>query len=341
MRIDIGVGSPDPRDAGRIARLAEEAGFDGVWAAETTHDPFVLSALMLAATERLEVGTSVAIAFARSPVTIAHSAWDLATLGNGRFLLGLGTQVRGHIERRFGMAWSAPAPRLEEWIGAVRAAWRTWSSGEPFRFRSEHLDLSLMPTFFSPSPLPFDAPAGAAAPISVAGVGPGLARLAGRAADGFQVHPFHTARYLAEVLEPAIEQGLAERAAPGAPFERVVPLFVVPAEDAALRDEVRRQVAFYAATPTYRAVLALHGRERAGERLTRLAATGRWDEMAVLIDDDLLREVAVVAPREELRDAIRARVRGRAERLMLLVPFPAGGDGPAGEWLSRLVAALR
>lgn len=346
MKVDLAPGSLDPRRAAEIASLAESAGFDGLWLAETEHDPFLAAGAALAATTRLEVGTAVAVAFARSPVVIAQTAFDLAALGEGRFQLGLGTQVRGHVERRFGMPWSAPAPRLAEWIGAIRAAWAAWQNGHGFRYRSEHLDLSLMPEFFRPPPLPFPSPAGGARiPISIAGVGPGLARLAGRIADGFQVHPFHTARYLAEVIEPALGAGAAARdpAASGRAPERIVPVFLVPAEDAALREEVRRRIAFYASTPTYRGVLRLHGREAAGERLSRLAVTGRWSEMPALIDDELLAEVAVVAPAAELGAALVARIAGHAERVVPILPIDAGRvEGATGPlaW-ETMVGAIR
>jgi probable F420-dependent oxidoreductase len=331
VKVDLAPGSLDPRRAAEIARAAEAAGFDGLWLAETEHDPFLAAGAALAATHRLEVGTGVAVAFARSPIVIAQTAFDLAALGEGRFQLGLGTQVRGHVERRFGMPWSAPAPRLAEWIGAIRATWAAWQEGRDFRFRSEHFDLSLMPDFFRPPPLPFPPPGPGRPriPISIAGVGPGLARLAGRLADGFQVHPFHTARYLAEVLEPALAAGAASRdfAAWGVAPERIVPVFLVPAEDARLREEVRRRIAFYASTPTYRGVLRLHAREAVGERLSRLAVTGRWSEMPALIDDALLAEVAVVAPAAGLGAALAARVAGHAERVVPILPFDGGPDG--------------
>jgi probable F420-dependent oxidoreductase len=347
MKIDLAPGSPDPRAVVGVARAAEATGFDGLWLAETEHDPFIAAAAALAATRRLEVGTGVAVAFARSPIVIAQAAFDLAALGEGRFQLGLGTQVRGHVERRFGMPWSAPAPRLAEWMGAIRAAWTAWQDRSDFRFRSEHLDLSLMPDFFRPAPLTFPAPAGGRTriPISIAGVGPGLARLAGRLADGFQVHPFHTARFLAEVLEPALATGAESRdpAAAGLAPERIVPVFLVPAEDAALREEVRRRVAFYASTPTYRGVLRLHGREAAGERLSRLAVTGRWSEMPALIDDGFLAEVAVVAPAANLGEALAARVAGHAQRVVPLLPFQPepGGRLPNGGTWASLLATLR
>ena len=378
MKVDLAADSPEPGDVARIAGAAEALGFDGLWIAETAHEPFVGSALALAASRRIGVGTGIAVAFARSPVTIAQAAFDLAALSGGRFQLGLGTQVRAHVERRFGMAWSAPAPRMAEWIAAIRGAWAAWQDGAPFRVSGEHLDLSLMPKFFSPPPLAFEPAAGRPRiPVSIAGVGPGLARLAGRVADGFHVHPFHTARYLAGVIEPALAEGEARRggdrvgAAPsrsdtsareGAPgpaavdaavtpphVERIVPVFLAPTDRPDLLEAARSRIAFYASTPRYRRVLALHGREHAGEQLSRLAAAGRWAEMPPLIDDELLAEVAVVAPTDALPDLLARRVSGHADRVMPLLEMGRSGpglianglEGPNARLVRRLIATLR
>jgi probable F420-dependent oxidoreductase len=346
MKVDLAPGAVAPGGVAALAAAAEAVGFDGLWLPETQHDPFIGLALAAAATSGLHLGTSVAIAFARSPTVLAQTAWDLAALSGGRFELGLGTQVRAHVQRRFGMAWSEPAPRLAEWLGAIRAAWATWQDRAPFQWTSEHLDLSLMTPFFSPPPLDYPAPDdGPRIPISVAGVGAGLARLAGRLADGFHVHPFHTARYLARVLEPALAAGAERRPAelPRRRVQRIVPVFLAPTDEPAVLAAVRQQVAFYASTPSYRAVLAAHDRERIGEQLSRLAATGRWAEMAALVDDELLAEVAVVAPSDGLADALAARVTGHAERVAPLLPVRLEADGSLADARSwrRLVATLR
>ena len=353
MKVDCTFDAAAPSSVASAARAAEALGLDAVWFAETAHDPFVAAALALSATRRIAVGTGIAVAFARSPIVLAQSGFDLAALGQGRFALGLGTQVRAHVERRFGMPWSAPAPRLGEWIGAIRAAWSAWQYGAPFRYAGEHVDLSLMTPVFSPPPLDFPAAPGTSRiPLSVAGVGPGLTRLAGRQAEGFQVHPLHTARYLAETIEPALREGEAGRAdsegrdlaaVAGKRAERIVPVFLAATEDRAAVEEVRRRIAFYASTPSYRRVLALHGRERAGEQLSRLAATGRWDEMPAQIDDEFLALVAVVAPGDGLADALAARCSGAADRVLPLVPFELTPDGePADRRLwERLISTLR
>ena len=366
MKVDLPAGSPAPAGAGRLAMAAESLDLDGIWLAEAEHEPFVLAALALAATARIEVGTGIAVAFARSPIVLAQAAFDLAALSGGRFHLGLGTQVRAHVERRFGMSWTAPAPRLAEWIAAIRAAWATWQDGAPFRVRSEHLDLSLMPSFFSPPPLGFEPhPGRPRIPLSLAGVGPGLAHLAGRVADGFQVHPFHTARYLAEVLEPALDRdgaGSAGREAEGGGaqplagprpsalgpragprIERIVPVLLAPTDDPGTLEQVRARIAFYASTPSYRAVLELHGRGHVGERLGRLAVAGRWDEMAALVDDELLALVAVVGPADALPDALAARVEGHADRVLPILPFEPDSAGalPNARAWERLIGTLR
>ena len=346
MKVDLAPGAIAPGAVAGLAAAAEAVGFDGLWLPETQHDPFVGAALAAAATSRLHLGTSVAIAFARSPTVLAQTAWDLAALSGGRFELGLGTQVRAHVQRRFGMAWSEPAPRLAEWLGAIRAAWATWQDGAPFQWTSEHLDLSLMTPFFSPPPLAYTTPGDEPRiPISVAGVNVGLARLAGRLADGFHVHPFHTARYLAKVLEPALSAGAERRPAelPRRRAERIVPVFLAPTDRPAIQEAVRRQVAFYASTPSYRAVLATHDRDRVGEQLSRLAATGRWAEMADLVDDELLAQVAVMGPADSLADTLARRLAGHAERVAPLWPVRVEPDGSLADarvW-ERLIGTLR
>ena len=366
MKVDLPAGSPAPSDAGRLAVAAETIGLDAIWLAETEHEPFVLATLALAATSRIEVGTGIAVAFARSPVVLAQAAFDLAALSGGRFQLGLGTQVRAHVERRFGMTWTAPAPRLTEWIAAIRAAWATWQDGVPFRVRSEHLDLSLMPSFFSPPPLEFEPPAGRPRiPLSIAGVGPGLAHLAGRVADGFQVHPFHTARYLAEVLEPALDEGVAGAgrrdeggsAQPPSGGQHAAPRARDPGRgsSASCRCSSRPPTTPPSSSrcgrgspstprprPTAR-VLELHDRGQVGERLGRLAVAGRWDEMAALVDDELLALVAVVGPADALPDALAARVEGHADRVLPILPFEpdSAGELPNARAWDRLIGTLR
>jgi probable F420-dependent oxidoreductase len=293
-------------------------GFDAVWATETIHDPFLPGALVAEHTRRLSYGTAVAIAFARSPATLAYTAWDLAQASGGRFILGLGTQVKAHIERRFGMPWpDSVVGKLREQIAAMRALWHTWQTGEKLNFRGEYYKLTLMSPFFNPGPIKHPE-----IPIYVAGVNTGLARLAGEAADGFVVHPFHSMEYLRQVLLPAIGQGAEKAGRERSQVKVSVTAFVVTSPEEDLF--VRSQIAFYASTPSYRPVMALHGWDATAERLSSLAAQGEWGEMPALIDPDMLATFAVVASEKDLPGALVVRYRGLADRLGLYLPFVPG-----------------
>ena len=301
-----------------IAKAAEALGFSALWSTETMHDPFLPGALVAEHTQTLGFGTAVAIAFARSPATLAYTAWDLAQASGGRFILGLGTQVKAHIERRFGMPWpESVVDKLREQIGALHAFWNTWQTGEPLNFRGEYYRLSLMSPFFNPGPI--ETPH---IPIYIAGVNTGLGRLAGEVADGFLVHPFHTPRYLNEVMFPAIEQGLAKSGRSRENVNISVTAFVVTsAEDS---EFVRQQIAFYASTPSYRSVMALHGWDAEAEQLSALAARGKWGEMPGLIDNEMLGTFATVVDASELTAALSERYGGVADRLALYLPFIPG-----------------
>lgn len=299
-------------------RAAEAIGFDTVWSTETTHDPFLPGAFVAEHTRALRFGTAIAVSFARSPATLAYTAWDLAQATGGRFILGLGTQVKAHIERRFGMPWPAsPVGMLREQIAAIRAFWQTWQTGSRLNYRGEYYKLTLMSPFFNPGPIEHPE-----IPIFIAGVNPGLARLAGETANGFHAHPFHTPRYLREVVAPAIEAGAARAGRTPKACQISTSVFVVtrPEEDA----YTRQQIAFYASTPSYRAVLSLHGWDAVAEQLSALAARGQWGEMPALITDDILNEVAVVAPAEDLAAHLRARYAGLSARITLYIPFIPG-----------------
>jgi len=301
-----------------IAKAAEAFGFGALWSTETLHDPFLPGALIAEHTQRMNFGTAVAIAFGRSPATLAYTAWDLAQASGGRFILGLGTQVKAHIERRFGMPWpESVVDKLREQIGALHAFWNTWQTGEPFNFRGEYYKLSLMSPFFNPGPI--ETPH---IPIYIAGVNTGLGRLAGEVADGFLVHPFHTPRYLNEVMLPAIEHGLAKSGRSREDVKISVTAFVVTSPDES--QFVRQQVAFYASTPSYRPVMALHGWEAVAEQLSALAARGKWGEMPALIDNEMLETFAAVVDASELTAALSERYGGVADRLALYIPFVPG-----------------
>ncbi len=320
MKFDIAIQPTSLAQVPALARTAEALGFDAVWTAETQHDPFLPHALLAEHTTHLRFGTAVAIGFARSPMTLAHSAWDLAHLSGGRFMLGLGTQVKAHIERRFGMAWpESPVKKLRELILSLRAIWDCWQTGERLNFRGEYFKLTLMSPFFNPGPIEHPH-----IPIFIAGVNTGLAKLAGEVCDGFHVHPLHSPEYVREVLRPAIASGAAHTARAATAVQVTGSVFVVTSE--AERTFVRQQISFYASTPSYRPVLAHHGWETTGEELSALAARGQWAEMPALVTDEMLNAFAVTAPMADLAPHLQARYAGVLDRLALYRPFVPGED---------------
>ena len=320
MRFDATFTPPSLTRAGDIARAAEELGFAGLWSAETAHNPFLPLTLAAAATRRIQLGTAIAVAFPRSPMVTAQIAWDLAEQSAGRFILGLGTQVRAHIVRRFSADWGPPVPKLREYIGAMRAIWHSWQEGERLRYEGEHYRHTLMTPFFAPAPMPH-----ADIPIYIAGVNHGLAALAGEACQGFHVHPFHTVPYLREVVLPGIAAGAARVGRSPSEVTLSCSCFVITGRDAAEieanRERVREQIAFYASTPSYAVILRVHGLEDLAARLSQMVREGRWAELPAQIPDDFLAEVAVEAPPEELAGRLRARCAGLLDRVGYYFPY--------------------
>ncbi len=318
MKIDANLPPVALHEAVQIGRAAEALGFAGIWSSETQHDPFLPLALIANETQSLEIGTAVAIAFARSPGTLAYTAWDLAASSKGRFTLGLGTQVRAHIERRFGMAWpDSPVGQLREMVSALRALWRTWQSGERLNFRGEHFNLTLMTPFFNPGPI--HSPD---IPIYIAGVNPGMIALCGEVADGLHGHPLHSERYLREVLKPALREGAARGGREPEEIKLSVSVFMATNEKET--EFVRSQIAFYASTPAYRRVFQLHGWEQRAEELSALARRQEWQAMSALIDDRILETFALVAPEEAMAEALFRRYGGLVDRLTPYLPLRPG-----------------
>jgi probable F420-dependent oxidoreductase len=309
--------------AAEVAAAAEEIGFAALWAPETAHNPFLGLAVAAEHSRRLTLGTAVAIAFPRSPMVTAQIAWDLAAYSKGRFVLGLGTQVRAHIERRFSAQFDQPVARMRDYILAMRAIWDTWQHGRPLRYKGEFYQHTLMIPFFNPGPIEYPA-----IPIYIAGVNSGLAQLAGEVCEGFHAHPLNSAKYLREVIHPQIAAGAAKSGRDPAACAVVGSAFVItgasPAEREKLRGAVRQQIAFYASTPTYRPVLECHGWGEVGEQLSQLAAQQRWAEMPTLVTDELLAAFAVEAAPEALGAALLERFDGLLDRVSLYIPFVPG-----------------
>lgn len=320
LSIDRGIPS-DLTAVPARAREIELQGYDGCWTGELAHDPFLPLLLAAEHTSRLQLGTSIAVAFARNPMLIAYLGWDLNTYSQGRFILGLGTQVQAHIEKRYGMPWSHPARRMREFVAAVHAVWATWQDGSRLSFEGEFYRHQLMTPMFTPEPQPHGVPR-----IFIAAVGDLMTRTAGEVADGLIAHAFTTRRYLDEVTAPALQSGLDAAGRSRETFELSCPVFVVTGENAeqfeASAAAHRKQLAFYGSTPAYRKVLELHGWGDLHTELHRLSRLGEWDTMATLVDDEVLAAFAVVAELPDVADALVRRCAGAIDRV--LPGFPAG-----------------
>ncbi|MFC8529950.1 TIGR03617 family F420-dependent LLM class oxidoreductase [Nocardia sp. NPDC057227] len=328
MRIDGNIGGTvDGTGGAELTELdtqvdaAECAGFDGVWTTEVGRDPFLPLALAARRNPRLQLGTAVAVAFARNPMTVAATANDLHHLSGGRFTLGLGSQVKAHITRRFGMPWSSPAERMREFVAAVRAIWVSWATGTTLNFHGDFYEHTLMTPMFTPPPNPWGTP-----PILVAAVGARMTAAAAESADGLIVHGFTSQRYLTEVTTAAVLRGLAESGRERGDFTVSYPGLVATGDDersfAAARAAVREQIAFYAATPAYRGVLDLHGWGDLHVELHRLAGLGRWSAMTGLVDDTVLGTFAVVGEPAAAGAEIARRFGGLVDRFTLYTPYP-------------------
>src|SRR5277367_6285764 len=319
MKIDGGIGF-DPDGMAAEAIKAEENGYDGVWSAETNHDPFLPIAVGAAAVQKLEFGTGIAVAFARNPMNLAVLANDLQLLTKGRFMLGMGSQIKPHITKRFSMPWSHPAPRMRELIAAMRAIWATWETGEPLAFRGEFYTHTLMTPFFDPGKNPYGNPK-----ILLAAVGELMTEVAGEVGDGLLVHGFSTERYLREVSLPALERGAAKTGKTRQDLTVSYPGFVVTGKNEAdverATKAVREQIAFYGSTPAYRSVLELHGWGDLQPELNTLSKRGDWVKMGQLIDDDVLNAFAVVGPIEQVAAKVKARFGDIVDRFSFYAPY--------------------
>ena len=340
MKFDAALPIVGLNDVAAVAKAAEEIGFDALWTQETQHDPFLPCALIAEHTTHLHFGTAVAVSFARSPANIAYTAWDLAAQSGGRFMLGLGTQVKAHIERRFGQPWpESPVKKLREQIEVIRALWDCWQNGTKLNYRGEYYKITLMSPFFQPPPLP-PSPSGEgrgvrSIPIYIAGVNTGLAKLAGELCEGFHAHPFHSVRYLKEVMLPAIEEGAAKQGRSGNDVAVSISAFVATTPEE--MNFARAQVSFYASTPSYRPVMDLHGWGGVAEKLSAHAAKGEWAEMPMLISDEMLSEFCLVTEDDKLAGELKKRYEGIVDRLTLYIPFV---PGEKDEWWRNLAQAF-
>jgi probable F420-dependent oxidoreductase len=318
LKVDGGVFT----DLAKVPELAvelEQRGYDACWTGEINHDPFLPLLLAAEHTSRLELGTSIAVAFARNPMTVANVGWDLQTYSQGRFILGLGTQIKPHIEKRFSMPWSHPVARMREFVLALHAIWSAWRDGTRLQFEGDFYTHKLMTPMFTPDPQPFSTPK-----VFIAAVGEAMTEMCGEVADGLLAHAFTTRKYLHDVTMPAAQRGLAHSGRERSAFQVACPVFVVTGGDEAEMSAgaavVRKQIAFYGSTPAYRKVLELHGWGDVADELHLLSMQGEWDAMATLIDDDILNAFAVVATTDKLAAALKDRCNGVIDRVMPTFP---------------------
>jgi len=323
---------------GEEARLAEALGYDGIVCEETKDDPFIVLSLAAQATTRIGLATGVAIAFPRAPAVTALAAWTLQRLSKGRFTLGLGSQVKGHIERRFGMKWTPPGPWMRDYVGALRAIWRCWQEGgTKLDYQSEHYRLSLMVPLFAPPPIEHPD-----IPVQLAAVNPFMCQIAGEVADGIRAHPVCTPRYIEEVMLPAAQKGAAKTGRDFAKFEMAVMPLIATAPDKAGLDarvrDVRARVAFYASTPTYLIAFESQGYGEVARSLQSYSRAQRWDEMPAFISDEMLDHYAVIGTYDEIAGKLDDRFGRVASHLEFAIPVAGEGDKSA---LRGLLARLR
>lgn len=324
----------DWRAAATSAKRAEEIGYGGIMAAEVQHDPFIPLAFAATATERLRLGTAVAIAFPRSPMMVANLSYDLHRNSKGRFVLGLGTQVKGHNERRFSVPWKSPGPRLKEYVEALRAIWRCWEEKQPLRYEGEFYQFTLMTPEFAPPPTGLGP-----IPVTIAAVQPYMLRLSGEVCDGVRLHGFCTRKYLTDVALPAIEAGLARAGRPRSKFEIWGGGFIATGADEAQVakqvEAVRYRVAFYGSTRSYSGVLRLHGWDETADRLHRHSVKGEWKEMPALITDEMVHTFTAVAPYASLKAKLAERFGGLSDRVYFDLPASTP-DGLARELVADI-----
>jgi probable F420-dependent oxidoreductase len=325
VKLDVGMLTHDLKSIPAYARKVEALGFDCLWSSETKHDPFLPLAVAAGATSGVKLGTAIAVAFPRSPMILAHIAWDLQKASEGRFILGLGSQVKGHNERRFSVKFESPGPKLREVVLALGAIWDAWQNTTRLDFKGRFYRFDLMTPFFDPGPI-----AHPKIPVYIAGVNAYMCRIAGEVGDGLHVHPFNSPQYLREYVQPAVEEGLRQSGRSRRDFTYTTSTFVIigdtEEERAAARQAVRQQVAFYASTRTYGPVLAAHGWQDIAQHLHRKSVEGDWTGMARLITDEMVDAYAVTGTYADIASRVKERYAGLLDRISFYQPHQPGLD---------------
>jgi len=324
MRVLNTLPQAELRDTAESARASEAAGYDGLMSMENKHDPFLAHAIAAVSTERIELGTSVAISFPRSPMVVANLCWDLQNASRGRFVLGLGPQIRPHNERRFSVPWTAPAPRMREYVQALRAIWTNWETGEKLDFRGKHYTFTLMPPYFMPPSMGQKM-----VPITLAAVGEHSLRMAGEVGDGVRLHPFCTRKYVEEAILPRLREGMARTGRDRAHFEITGGGFIATGKDEAATAQqfewVRGRIGFYGTTPSYWPVFEMHGLGDLGRELNQMSKQGKWAELAGRVPDEVVHLFTAVGPHKEIAQRIEARFGGLSDAISLRADSPVSG----------------
>ena len=329
MKLDALVLPGSLSSFAETARYFEELGFDALWTLETRRNPFFPLILSAEHTRTMKLGTSIAVAFPRSPMVLAHIAWDLQEFSGGRFILGLGTQVRGHIERRFSATWDSPGPRLREIILALRAIWDCWQNGSPLEFQGKFYSFTLMTPFFNPGPIRHPE-----IPIFVGGLNPYMCRLAGELGHGMHIHPLHSVKFIREAIVPRIKEGASKAGRDYREVSLSTAAFVATGQDneavEKAKEKVRSQIAFYSSTRNYFPVLEMHGWGATARSLQKKSIAGDWEGMSREISDEMLDEFAIIGTYPELAEKIQKKYHGVVDRLSLYDCLPA--PGKEKEW---------
>jgi probable F420-dependent oxidoreductase len=327
MKLDTNVIVPDLKSIAGDAQRAEAMGYDCMWSSETQHDPFLPLAVAATATSKIKVGTAIAVAFPRSPMILAHTAWDLQHASDGRFILGIGTQVKRHNERRFSVKFESPGPKIREVVLALRAIWDCWQNGTKLDFQGQFYHFDFMTPFFNPGPI-----AHPKIPIYMAAVNEHMCRIAGEVCDGLHVHPFNSPKYLREYVQPSVNAGLEASGRRREAFTYYTATFVIVGDSdediAKQRRAVKEQIAFYASTPAYAPVLAAHGWQELGPRLHERVARGDWKGLSALVSDEMLDTFALSGSYETIGAKIKERYQGLLDRVALYQPYPVRPDDP-------------
>jgi probable F420-dependent oxidoreductase len=320
MQFDVNLQSPSLSEVGDIATVAEDHGFECAWITEVTHSPYTLMTRMASETNSIDIGTAIAVAFPRSPMVTAYSAWDVQSLSDGRVLLGLGTQVKGHIEHRFSVEWDSPGPRLRDYVRSLRAIWDAWATGTDVDYQGEFYSIDLCPPEFTPDPI--DDPD---VPIYVAGVNPYNLKIAGELCDGLHIHPVHSPEYIEEVVVPNVAEGAKHGDRTASDVTLAASVFAIVGESelerSEKREQVRKQIAFYGSTRTYKTIFGVHGWEEVCDDLHELSVNDRWDEMGNLVTDEMIDAFSVeAATYGDLRKKIESRY-DHVDRISVYEPF--------------------